>query len=491
MHASVVALPQGKVRGTVTGSVGAFLGIPYAAAPSGAALFRAPGPAPSWDDERDATRYGPTAPQLGYPEPLRSILHNPIIDGPEFLNLNVWTPDPGASGLPVMVWIHGGAYRVGSNAVSVYDGHAFARDGVVLVSINYRFGAIGFAALDDTRPNRGLLDQIAALHWVRENIAFFGGDPDQVTLFGESAGAMSVAALLASPLATDLFRRAIIQSGSGTVACNLEDARLVAADFASRLETSPDTATIPALLDAERNLVRDFILQQNPDRWGRSIIAAALGLMPFMPSIDGHTLTQRPIDAIAGGAAREIPLIIGSTADEFRLFTAPAGLTTALTAEALTEQLTARGLDPGIADTYAANRPAATPGDIFAAILTDWAFRVPATRLAEATGGTAHFYEFAWPTKHLDLRACHALELPFVFDTLTAKGTSMMTGTDTPPQTLASEMHHIWVDFAHGRTPCWAPYDLGSRPVMTFNTPRSQLVLNPRADELHLWNDVV
>ncbi|CAM4152613.1 carboxylesterase family protein [Nocardia ninae] len=488
MHASVVALPQGKVRGNATGSVSAFLGIPYAAAPLGAALFQVPGPAPSWDGERDATRFGPTAPQLGYAEPLSSILHNPIIDGPEFLNLNVWTPDPTASGLPVMVWIHGGAFRVGSSAVSVYDGHAFARDGVVLVSINYRLGAIGFAAIDGSPANRGLLDQIAALQWVRDNIASFGGDPERVTIFGESAGAMSVATLIASPLATGLFQRAVIQSGNGTIASTLEDGHLVAADFVERLSTAPEDAGIPVLLDAERNLVLDFMFQQLPRRWGESSIAAGLGMMAFVPTIDGHSLTQLPLDAIAGGAAHDIPLIVGSTTDEFRLYTAPAGLTATLTPELLAKTLAARGLDPAIADIYAANRPDASPGDLLSAILTDWAFRLPAVRLAEAAA-TAHVYEFAWPTSHLDLRACHALEIAFVFDTLTAEGTPMLVGADVPPQTLASEMHHIWVDFAHGRTPCWAPYDASTRTVMTFDAPRSHAVSNPRADELAIWLD--
>ncbi|WP_194837040.1 carboxylesterase/lipase family protein [Nocardia sp. XZ_19_369] len=488
MHASVVALPQGKVRGNATGSVRAFLGIPYAAAPLGAALFQAPGPAPSWDGERDATSFGPTAPQVGYPEHLRSILHNPIIDGPEFLNLNVWTPDPTATGLPVMVWIHGGGFRLGSSAVSVYDGHAFARDGVVLVSINYRLGAIGFAAIDGCPANRGLLDQIAALQWVRDNIASFGGDPERVTIFGESAGAMSVATLIASPLATGLFQRAIIQSGHGNVASTLEDARLVGADFVGRLETAPEDASIPVVLEAERNLVLDFMVQQLPRRWGESSIAAGLGQMAFVPTIDGHSLTQLPLDAIAGGAADGIPLMVGSTADEFRLFTTPAGLSATLTPELLAKTLTSRGLDPAVADVYAANRPGASPGDLLAAIFTDWAFRIPAVRLAEAAA-TAHVYEFAWPTAHLDLRACHALEIAFVFDTLTAEGTPMLVGTDVPPQTLASEMHHVWVDFAHGRNPCWAPYDAGTRTVMTFDAPRSHAVSNPRADELAIWLD--
>ncbi|MFI9508206.1 carboxylesterase/lipase family protein [Nocardia sp. NPDC052566] len=499
MDAPVIALPQGKIRGLRTDSVSAFLGIPYAAAPVGPALFQAPGPAPTWDDERDATRFGPTAPQLGYGPPTEDILENPIIEGGEFLNLNVWTPDPGGSGLPVLVWIHGGAYRFGSSAVSMYDGRAFARDGVVLVSINYRLGAIGYALLDDAPANRGLLDQLAALRWVRDNIAAFGGDPDRVTVAGESAGSMSVADLFAAPGAAGLFQRAIMQSSDGKVASLPEDARRVAADLAERLGIATTTAEfgaveVPTLLKTERAQVGEFAISQTAARWGASVIAAGKGIMPFTPVIDGASLVSSPLDAIAAGAAREIPLLVGANADESRLFTAPPGLTATLPAETLAGYAAVVGLSPDDVAVYTANRPDATPGDIFSAIMSDQTFRVPTTRMAQAAtaaGGTAHVYEFAWQTTHLGLRACHALEIPFVFDTLSSPGMPMMTGTDVPPQQVADDMHRTWVEFAKGNAPDWPAYDAQARTVMVFQSPRSAAGPLPRADEFDRWENVL
>src|SRR5215218_6876030 len=205
---TVVRTTQGAVRGRTADGVAAFKGIPYAAPPFGADRFAPPRPAAPWDGVRDALAYGPTAPHPGYAPPYDLLLPDPIIPGEDCLNLNVWTPDPGAGGLPVMVWIHGGAFVNGSGAVPTYDGTRFARDGVVLVTLNYRLG-------DDGANDRGLLDQLAALEWVRDNVAAFGGDPGRVTVFGESAGAMSVGALLACPRAEGLFARAIAQSGAG------------------------------------------------------------------------------------------------------------------------------------------------------------------------------------------------------------------------------------------------------------------------------------
>ena len=206
----------GKVRGIKEGEISCFLGIPYAAPPFGDNRFQAPVPA-SWDGVRDTVTYGPTAPQIPVPYPFSEIIDEPVIPGDDCLNLNIWTPDVDGSGLPVMVWIHGGAFRTGSNAVRTYNGSAFAGDGVVCVSINYRLGVEGFADLPGAPPNRGLLDQLFALKWVQENIAAFGGDPTHVTVAGESAGAMSVTTLLSlDPRhSRGLFHGAIMQSGAG------------------------------------------------------------------------------------------------------------------------------------------------------------------------------------------------------------------------------------------------------------------------------------
>jgi para-nitrobenzyl esterase len=232
----VVKTEQGLVRGVPDGGVVAFKGIPYAAAPYGPHRFAAPAPAPSWDGIRDAAHYGPTALKPPYPAPYDVLLPEPVIAGEDCLNLNVWTPDPGAVRLPVLVWVHGGAFANGSGAVPNNAGTAFARDGVVLVTINYRLGVDGFLFFDDGGPaNLGLRDQIAALGWVQANIAGFGGDPSNVTVAGQSAGGMCVGALLSSPLARGLFRRAIPMSGAGQHAHGPATGRLIAADLAHRL----------------------------------------------------------------------------------------------------------------------------------------------------------------------------------------------------------------------------------------------------------------
>jgi para-nitrobenzyl esterase len=491
----VVALDQGKIRGTTTAGVSAFLGIPFASAPAGTAMFQAPRPAPSWEGVRAATTFGPTAPQPPYNAPLDAILENPRMDGTEFLNVNIWTPDLEGSGLPVMVWIHGGAFRNGSNAVSTYNGANFARDGIVVVSINYRLGAAGFAALDDAPHNRGLLDQIAALRWVQDNIAAFGGDPGRVTIFGESAGAMSVATLLGSPAAKGLFQRAIMQSGNGSIVADLSDAQLVARDLAARLgidatATGFGSVSPAALLEAQNALYLDMAANPDPARYGASTVKNGLGLMPLIPAVDGEIVPQYPIDAVAAGSASDIPLLLGTTAEEMRLFLAPTGITAGLPAVMLPVMVPRFGGDPSFIDVYSSNRPAATPGDVLAAMGTDAAFRVPTVRLAEAhlaSGGETYVYEFAWRTDYLGMGACHALELAFVFDTLASDGARKMTGS-RPAQDVADAMHRAWVDFAHGKDPGWARYDSDSRPVMTFDHPESRVVNAPREDERVLWS---
>src|SRR5215469_1688126 len=211
-----VTTKYGKIRGRVRDGVASFLGVPYAASPTGPLRFRPPAPPTAWDGIREADRLGPTPPKPDYAAPFDTLLPEPNIAGDDWLSVNVWSPDPGRAGLPVMVWIHGGAFSNGNSAIPSYDGHAFARDGVVLVSLNYRLGIDGFAHVPDAPANRGLLDQIAALEWVAENIEAFGGDPGNVTVFGESAGAGTIAALLAMDPARGLFGRAIAQSVPGT-----------------------------------------------------------------------------------------------------------------------------------------------------------------------------------------------------------------------------------------------------------------------------------
>src|SRR5215469_4644459 len=228
---TTVTTQFGMVSGTLIGDgVTRYLGIPYAASPTGPLRFTAPQPPAAWTGIRECTAFGATPPKPDYAAPFDSLLPEPNIPGDDWLTLNVWTPDLAGSA-PVMVWIHGGAFANGNSAVRMYDGYSFARDGVVLVTVNYRLGIDGFALLPDAPPNRGLLDQIAALEWVRDNIAVFGGDPANVTIFGESAGAMSVMTLLGLPRSRGLFRQAIAQSGGAQVGADPSDARLVTGEL--------------------------------------------------------------------------------------------------------------------------------------------------------------------------------------------------------------------------------------------------------------------
>ncbi|GAB2518818.1 carboxylesterase/lipase family protein [Nocardia heshunensis] len=487
--AEIVTVSGGEVRGSSAGGVTRFLGIPYAAAPVGPARFEAPRPVAAWSGVRDALEFGPTCVQSPYPPPIHALLGSDGIPGDEYLNVNVWAPENAGTGLPVMVWIHGGAFTRGANARTIYDGTAFARDGVVLVSINYRLGISGFANIPGSASNRGLRDQIFALEWVRDNIAAFGGDPGNVTVFGESAGGMSVVALLASPRARGLFRRAIAQSANGSAVATAEDAGKVATQLADLLGIEATTAAFGALgadelRSAQDALALELLADPDPDRWGASIITNGLGLMSFFPMIDGDIVPDRPVDVLAAAPDRTVPLLTGWTAEEFRFFTFPSGLAAAITEQTLAPLLARYGLDPAVADRYAANRPQAGPADVFAAVLTDHVFRDDAMRIAEASaaaGNPAFVYEFAWRSGIPDLGACHVVEIPFVFDRLDAA--HALLGA-TPPQRLADEVHRAWVRFATHGDPGWSRFDTATRTVRVFDSPESHEVADPRADEL-------
>ncbi len=462
----------------------AFRGIPYAAAPTGAAQFAAPGPAPVWSDVRDAAAPGPTCPQTPYPPAIAALIGTHIQPGADCLNVDVWTPDPGASGLPVLVWIHGGAFTRGANSIPVYDGSAFARDGVVLVAVNYRLGVWGFSPFPDAPDNRGLLDQLAALRWVQRNVAAFGGDPDLVTVFGESAGGMSIADLLGSPAAAGLFRRAIVQSGHSQLVAERADAVRVTGEIAARLGVAPTAAAFadvdPAdILAAQDQIGLEVATDPDPARWGSSVIEQGFGVVHILPTVGDAVLPVRPSCADAPA----VDLLIGTTAEEFRFFVVPHGLSAAISAELLPLLLQRYGVEPGVIEVFAADRPDDSPGDIFAAVLSELGFRAPALQDAQAhtaAGGATYVYEFDWPSGVDGLGACHALEVPFVFDTLDHAGT--LTGP-TPPQSLADDMHRAWIRFAATGDPGWPRY-AADGAVQQFRATGPQVVLHPRAAEL-------
>ncbi|WP_432150348.1 carboxylesterase/lipase family protein [Streptomyces sp. bgisy029] len=472
---------QGTVRGAVEQGVAVFRGIPYAAAPVGARRFRAPEPPEPWEGVRETVAFGPTAPKRPYAPPLDRLLPDPAVAGEEWLNLNVWTPSlpPEAVGLPVLVWIHGGSLLHGSSAVPVYDGSAFARDGVVLVSVNYRLGVEGFGLFPDAPANRGLLDQLAALEWVRDNIAGFGGDPDRVTVAGESAGAVSIGALLATDRAAGLFRRAVLQSGA-PAALTPDAARGTTELIAKRLSV-PATAAAFAAVDPEALLTA----QTEVTSGGNPLT----GRNSFQLVVDGELLDRDPAEAPRpGSAAAGIDLLLGTNTEEYRLWFVPSGLTERIGRIKLRLALLKFRVPNATARTYRANRPDATPGELLGALATDLLLRVPLNRLADARAGaegSTYVYEFGWPSPVQRLGACHALELGFVFDTLAHPDAMALTGPDAP-QELADAMHRAWVEFATTGDPGWPSWD-ASRPVRFFGPGAPALVLAPRDDELRSW----
>lgn len=500
---TVVTTKQGQLRGTAGGGVHRFLGIPYAAPTSGANRFRPPQPLQPWNGIRDASQYGAAPFQLPPPDSAGTEW-DVGLGGPDCLNLNVWTPDAGGAGLPVMVWIQGGAFEIGSTAA--YNGMTFARDGVVCVVINWRVGADGFLDLGDGNANAGLLDQVAALEWVRDNIAAFGGDPGNVTVFGQSAGAMSIGVLLSMPRAEGLFWRAILQSGAAHHAIPTGTARRIGGFLAEKLGVPPTRDAMaavptPRLLAAEAELKADLIARPDPELWGQDAVASQ---MLWQPTIDGDVVPGRPIERIAAGSGAAVDLIVGTNTEDWKLFLAITGVLAQVTEQDLAEDrgvdvfppMSVYGLPAGTAlREYRAHYPAHSPGELLAAVETDWWVRVPAIRLADAhaqaalaTDARTFMYEFGWPAPGLG--AVHAMEVPFVFDALDRDSRLFgpLLGTD-PPQALADAMHSAWVSFAATGDPGWPRYDRGSRTTMLFE-PDSRLIHDPRAWERDLWKDV-
>ena len=490
-----VRLKDGAVRGKAESGVCAFLGIPYAAPPFGANRMRPPQPVQRWEGERNATAFGPTVPKGDYPPQYATLFPEVVIGGDDGLNLNVWTPDPGAAGLPVLVWIHGGSFMNGSGSVGAYDGTAFARDGVVCVTINYRLAAEGFLFLDDGTANLGLLDQLAALRWVQGNIAAFGGDPARVTVAGESAGSMSVTTLLSMPLSEGLFARAIAQSGAGAHTLTAQEGRTVAGYLAKALGVPADRESIKAvsldqLVQAASDLVVEVQTNPDPARWGQ----LTLSLLPFAPTVDGTVLPAAPVPALAAGQGSEVQLLIGSNRDEARLFLVAPGGIDHVDEPGLAAAAAAYGLSPAGLDVYRSSRPDASPGDILAAVITDWFFRVPAIRVAEtraavaAAGTWMYRFDLPEPRDNHRLGACHAAEIPFAFDTVTRAELRPLIG-DAPSQAVADLVHRVWVDFITRGEPGWAPYDTVRRSTGLLTETVSP-VDDPAGDERAVWEGI-
>ena len=469
----IVTITSGPVRGLRAGEVSRFLGIPYAAAPVGDLRFVGPRPATPWTDVRDATRPGPTAPQQVRDFPgldVEPLIGAGWIPGDDYLTVNVWTPDAAAQGLPVMVFIHGGAFTLGAGFTPVQDGTAFARSGVVLMSINYRLGIDGFLPIAGAPTNLGLRDQIAALAWIKANAAAFGGDPANVTIFGESAGAMSIADLVASPPAQGLFQKAIIQSGHGGMVRSIPVTQRLTRKLAKTLRIRPDVAgfrtltpeqTLAAVEKAQAPTFRVDLR----DASGRE---PAFGLSKFLPVYGDDILPDPPLAALAKGVGAEIQVLIGANAEEMNLYFVPTGVREKVNGF-LARLLVGRSVPRAgaILKAYGLGRRGTTAGDVMTRAMSDLVFRYPTRKFAAAHKGRTHLYDFAWrsPAWGGQLGACHGIEMPFVFNNLAICAGPQGLAGEAPPQALAEAVHKIWVDFARTGALPWPPYEVGGRQV--------------------------
>ncbi len=505
----VVEVAQGRLRGVWRGDLWSFSGIPYARAPIGPLRWRPPAAPEEWDGIRDASTFGPIAPQPaavpGITSPSDPESSEPHSE--DCLTLNVWTPElpaeqttPRGAGRPVMVFIHGGGFTSGSGSVFLYRGGNLVRNGdAIVVTINYRLGALGFLGhrgLDDPDGfvgNWGIMDQVAALRWVHDHIAAFGGDVDNVTVFGESAGAFSVAALLAAPDASGLFRRAIVQSG-GAYAHSTDDAERAAERLGAVLGlASCHRASLTRVPASELVAATEEIGRRRPD--------PGMLPLPFIPTVDGVFLPRHPLAAVADGAAAGIDLMIGTNRDELTLFGLGNPALMAMD-EAGLDRWMANSLpdvDPAdVVDCYRAARatrsePVATR-DIWVAAGTDIVFRWPSLQLAaahNARGSTAFVYLFDWESPAFEglLGSCHALELPFVFGAVHVPVVQMFTGGGPEVARLSTQMQGAWLAFARHGDPShdgigrWPSWDPRRRTTMVFGA-HSGAVDAPRDTEL-------
>jgi para-nitrobenzyl esterase len=496
----------GRVEGTRERSVLVFRGIPYARAPRGELRFRPPEPPEPWRDVRRATRFAPAAPQGLPPVPLVRALIGGGAQSQDSLYLNVWTPALDGRRRPVMVWIHGGAFVMGAGSTRLYWGARMAERGdVVVVTINYRLGALGFLydpALvdrpDGVAANTGLRDQVAALEWVRDNVLAFGGDPANVTIFGESAGAMSVGTLLAVPRAAGLFHRAILQSGAASHVSSAERAGQVAHLFYRELglnAPAPDAlraAAVSDILRAQREAAMHLGFRE--------------GMLPWQPVVDGDFLPEAPLAAIARGAGHRVPTLVGTNRDEWKLFMLGDGKGRRLSEEALGRRVLALfGGDPAVAaralEVYrAAGRGHRHPSELWEALQSDRIFHYPAMRLADAQSGAGAptwRYLFSWtPPLLLEKRlgACHGIEIPFVFGTLRDRFLRLVLGSTRASRGLSSRMQEAWIAFARDgrpaseRLPDWPAWDARTRATMELDV-KCAVESAPFAEECAFWHE--
>jgi para-nitrobenzyl esterase len=492
----------GVVAGLADAGVVAFKGVAYGASTAGPNRFRAPQPVEPWHGVRDASSYTDACPQpslagLLAPE-LERIVEYVLVAGDRFgedcLSVNVWTPGVDDARRPVMVWFHGGGQTVGSGNMAIYDGANLARAGdTVIVTVNHRLGVLGYLSLTEIAGpgyrlsgNAGLLDMIAALEWVRANIAGFGGDPDNVTVFGQSGGGPKISALLGTPVAEGLFHKAIIQSGPALRAIDLAAADATAAVVVERLGASTVNELVAApveqLLAAQVAVLGGALPSGREHRLG--------------PIVDGEVLPDHPFDPIAAPSAAKVPLLIGTTRDEMTMFLHGAPILENLD-HASAAQL-APSLAQGVTDlypTYRRARPDATPAQLLTAIATD-VRRIGSVQLAERklAGGSAPVWMYRCdlesPAQRGVFGATHGIDLPLMFRNLPVP---LLDGQPAS-EVVATAMSASWLSFArtgdptHHLLPDWPPYTVEHRATMLFNAA-SSVVNDPNSEERRAWGD--
>jgi len=486
MENLVVETKYGKVRGEREGSVCVWRGVPYARPPVGKLRFQAPEPPEPWAGVRDATRFGPNCVQFA------KFGRAEFMGSQEFsedcLYLNIWSPAADGRKRPVMVWIHGGFFRVGSGALPTYNGASFAENGdVVLVTINYRLGALGFLQLGEfgeqfaDSGNCGLLDQIAALKWIRDNIEAFGGDPDRVTIFGQSAGGRSTGILLAAPAARGLFKRAIVHSGGIQTYGDAERAGRLARQIMDNLNIAPHE--VHKLLEVPVDKLAEAT---PPPRPGNGM----------EPHIDGIHLTQKPLQALAEGQGKQIDVMIGYCLNDFTPDFEPRWKE--MSEREILDDFRDRighGFDE-LMEHYRKSGAEEEPlVEKLVRMLIYNEFTYPAIRLVEIQekqGAPAWLYRFDWRNP-LTGYATHGLELPFVFNNLHKPGVSgVLVGGGAERQPLADFMHRSWIAFATNGDPSveggvrWPAYRADERAMMLFNT-ESRIAYDLNPEERKVW----
>jgi len=490
MSDAIVETTSGKIRGFLDRDVYGFKGIPYGASTSSERRFLPPVPPKPWSGIRDTLAYGPSAPQVVRQAEGTQVLGSSsgIPIGEDCLVLNLWTRGLGdGAKRPVMVWLHGGGWTSGSGSSAMYDGVSLAKRGdVIVITINHRLNVFGFLHLTDIAGEKyagsgiaGLLDVVLALEWVRDNIEAFGGDPNNVTIFGESGGGRKVSVLMGMPAAKGLFQRGIVQSSPALRGKKLADA----VTFTERLLDK---------LNIKANQIQQ--LQEMPT--AQLLDTVSKVIMQLYPVVDGHYLPANPFDPVAAPTAADVTLMIGTNRDEAALFVAGDPRRRRLTEEELVERLTPDLGDrtESIINAYKKNRPEATPWDLYIGIRSEDR-RLGCIKLVESklAGGNApvYMYLFTWESDYKGylFKAAHALEIPFAFDNVDA---IPLTGERPDRYELAALMSEAWIAFArngdpsHSKIPKWTPYTMDNRATMIIDVP-FRMEIDPAREELDAW----